>query len=410
MRALVLSGGGAKGAYQLGAWKALRKLNIDFDIITGTSIGAVNGIFIVENKYHTLKKLWLKKDMYKYFGDELKELDDKKKAIKIYKKNLLNGTGIDTDKFEQIIKKNIDIDKVYESNIKYGLITFNLSNKKEEAIIKDDKHKNNLLDYVIASASAFPILEPKEIKDKKYIDGGYYDNLPINLAIDMGADEIVAIDLEAIGVKRELKDKKKHVTLIKPNIDLGDIAIFNKEINKRNYKLGYNDTMKKFRKLDGNYFTFKKNDLHKNYEKYKDDFSYILKRRLGINNKRVISNLNKLPIYKRLFDYSFDDEETMNNSLEYLGYVFELSIEIIYDIKLFNHIIRIKNANNTDKELFKLNNFKKLKLDKIINKKQVVKTIYTYLQSPVEYHKELYELSILFPKEYMAAIYLYTII
>ena len=60
MKALVLSGGGAKGAYQLGAWKALKKLKIEFDIITGTSIGAVNGLFIVENKYHTLKKLWFK--------------------------------------------------------------------------------------------------------------------------------------------------------------------------------------------------------------------------------------------------------------------------------------------------------------------------------------------------------------
>ena len=43
MKALVLSGGGAKGSYQLGVWKALRELNIKFDIITGTSVGALNG-------------------------------------------------------------------------------------------------------------------------------------------------------------------------------------------------------------------------------------------------------------------------------------------------------------------------------------------------------------------------------
>ena len=410
MKALVLSGGGAKGAYQLGAWKALKKLKIDFDIVTGTSIGAINGLFIVENKYHTLKKLWLKKDMYKYFGEELKELNNKKKALHIYKKNFLTGTGIDTDKFEHIIKKNIDIDKLYNSNIKYGLITYNISNKKPEIIEKDNKHKDNIIDYAIASASAFPILEPKEINNKKYIDGGYYDNLPINLAIDMGADEVIAIDLEAIGIKRMTKDKKKHVTLIKPQIDLGNIAIFDKDTNKRNYKLGYNDTMKVFKKLDGNYYTFKKNDLKMNYEKYKDNFSYILKRRLGINNNRVISELNNIPIYKRLFENQFDDFITMNNSLEYLGQVYELPIEIIYDIKFFNHIIKIKYANYNDKDLIRINGIKKLKLDNITNKKQVVKTIYTYLLSPVEFHKELYELSMLFPKEYMAAVYLYTII
>ena len=50
-RALVLSGGGAKGSYQYGVWKALRKLNIKFDIVTGTSIGAVNGAMIVLGDY-----------------------------------------------------------------------------------------------------------------------------------------------------------------------------------------------------------------------------------------------------------------------------------------------------------------------------------------------------------------------
>ncbi len=410
MKALVLSGGGAKGAYQLGAWKALKKLNIKFDIVTGTSIGAVNGIFIVENKYHTLKKLWLKKDMYKYFGKDLKELNNKKKAVRIYRKNFLKGTGIDTSKFEHLIKKHVDLDKVYESNIKYGIVTYNLSNMKQEIVLKDNKHRKDLEDYIIASASAFPILEPKIIKGKKYIDGGYYDNLPINLAIDLGADEIIAVDLEAIGMKRNTKNKKVHVLTIRPKVDLGDITVFNKELNKRNYKLGYNDTMKLFKKLDGDYYTFKKNDLEKNYEKYKDDFSYILKRRLGINNKKVIRELNNIPIYKQVFDTEFDSEETMNNSMEYLGEIFELPLELIYDVKLFNHMIRIKYANYNEKKLIKLNSIKKLKLNEVINKKQVVKTIYTYLLSPVEHHKELYELSTLFPKEYMAAIYLYTII
>ena len=40
-----------------------------------------------------------------------------------------------------------------------------------------------------------------------YIDGGFYDNLPLNLAIELGADEIIAVDLKAVGFKREIKDK-----------------------------------------------------------------------------------------------------------------------------------------------------------------------------------------------------------
>ena len=58
MRAVVLSGGGSKGSYQIGVWKALRKLKIKYDIVTGTSVGALNGALMVQNKFHKACKLW----------------------------------------------------------------------------------------------------------------------------------------------------------------------------------------------------------------------------------------------------------------------------------------------------------------------------------------------------------------
>ena len=51
MRAVVLSGGGSKGAYEMGVWKALRKLHISYDIVTGTSVGALNAAFMVQKDY-----------------------------------------------------------------------------------------------------------------------------------------------------------------------------------------------------------------------------------------------------------------------------------------------------------------------------------------------------------------------
>ena len=58
MRAIVLSGGGSKGSYQIGVWKALRKLNIKYDIVTGTSVGALNGALMTQNSYFKAKRLW----------------------------------------------------------------------------------------------------------------------------------------------------------------------------------------------------------------------------------------------------------------------------------------------------------------------------------------------------------------
>lgn len=56
--ALVLCGGGAKGAYEVGCIRALQQLNIKIDIVCGTSIGALNGLLVVQQDYDALEKLW----------------------------------------------------------------------------------------------------------------------------------------------------------------------------------------------------------------------------------------------------------------------------------------------------------------------------------------------------------------
>ena len=58
MKAIVLSGGGSKGSYQIGVWKALRKLRIKYDIVTGTSVGALNGALMTQGNFHRALKVW----------------------------------------------------------------------------------------------------------------------------------------------------------------------------------------------------------------------------------------------------------------------------------------------------------------------------------------------------------------
>lgn len=49
--AIVLAGGGSRGAYQLGVWKALREMGVDYQLVTGTSVGALNGTLMVQQDY-----------------------------------------------------------------------------------------------------------------------------------------------------------------------------------------------------------------------------------------------------------------------------------------------------------------------------------------------------------------------
>lgn len=409
MRALVLAGGGAKGAYQMGVWKALKKLNIDFDIVTGTSIGALNGALVVQDTYYRGKRLWLTTDFYKLFGSDLEEMKDLKNAIKFYSKNFINKTGIDTENYETFVRRWINIDKLYKSKIKYGVVSYNLSDREPHFATKNKTKKNKMYDYIVASTSCFPAFEMKEIDGDKFIDGGYYDNLPINLAIDMGATEVIAVELDSIGIRRSVKNKDVKVTYIKPSCELGSFLVFDKKLIKRNMKIGYNDTMKAYGKLDGDYYTFKRNDLDKNYKKYGSEYAYVAKRMIGINGKRTINQLTSITFYKRLIKNSFNDKKTMDKSIEFLGEIFEIPNYKVYDISMFNHILKVKFENYDDKELININQLKKLNFDKAINRKHIVKSIYKFMLEPIEYHKEIADLSVLFPKEFMGALYLYTI-
>ena len=57
-RGIALSGGGTKGSYELGVWKALNELGIDYQIVTGTSIGSINGALMATGDYDRAYELW----------------------------------------------------------------------------------------------------------------------------------------------------------------------------------------------------------------------------------------------------------------------------------------------------------------------------------------------------------------
>ena len=55
---LVLDGGGARGAYQIGAWKALREAGVHINAVAGTSVGALNGALICMGDLEKAEKIW----------------------------------------------------------------------------------------------------------------------------------------------------------------------------------------------------------------------------------------------------------------------------------------------------------------------------------------------------------------
>lgn len=379
MKAIVLSGGGSKGSYQIGVWRALRKLHIKYDIVTGTSVGALNGALMVQNKFHKAIKLWSKINMQLLFGDEATNSTKITDVLNMYRINFFKNGGMDVKILEDVIDKYIDKDTFYNSKIDFGLVAVNLSGKKAVQMKKKDIPKDKLNDYLMASASCYPAFQKKDIDGNKFIDGGIFDNMPINLAIDLGADSIIAVDLCAPGVKAR---PKKHVDTItiKPNNKLTNFLNFYEEGSIRNIKFGYNDTMKVFGKYKGYKYTFKKKNIDEAISEY---------HKLFIHNLNQILNSEKLI---KLIDVNLiDQEKLIIKTAEEIGLLLEFDETKIYKFRKFN------------KKLLK--EFKKNK----VNSKKISTIEELYEMMLKKDYKLLRTTGILHPKEFIEALYLYTI-
>jgi len=410
MKALVLSGGGSKGSYQIGVWKALRKLHIKPEIVTGSSIGAVNGIMIVQNQFHKAQRLWENLNFEQLFNVDLENETDKKEVYLTYIKEFIKNKGMSTDKIENFINEAINTKKFYNSKINYGLVTFNLSELKPNELLKKDIKPEKLKEYVLASATCFPAFKIKNINEEQFIDGGYYDNLPINLAIDMDAKEIIAVDLNEIGLKQKVKDKSIKIKYISPKNDLGSFLIFDSNQAKKNIKYGYNDTLKMYNKLDGNKYTFKYNHLYKNYKKISWEFNNLLKELFENNedNKNIYDNFIKYSQFNKLLKKEIEDRITINETIEFLGDIYNLDDTKIYHIREFNRLI-LKNNKEYKVSKISIKNIKSDDFEGIINSKLLVKYIYNHLiekSYTYEVRKDLCRLASLFPKEFLGAMYI----
>ena len=281
MKALVLEGGGARGAYQAGAIKALNKKGYTFDAAGGTSIGAINAAFYVTHDFDAMYKLWTSTSSNHLFNIDGKIMDDLffgESTFEDYKNGfkevlkVIKSKGVDTTNMKAFLNKYLKESRFMKSKVEYGLYTFSLSDMKPVMIRKSEIPKGKLTECVLASAYLPFFKFEKIINNKYYVDGGVYENCPVDMFADAGYDEIYVIKNWRSKLKYKNKKGSK-VHIITPREDLGSIIHFTKRSAEYKIKLGYYDTLKYIDQLDGNKYYFK-HYPKKYYAKLFDERTY----------------------------------------------------------------------------------------------------------------------------------------
>lgn len=269
---VIFSGGGAKGGYQIGVWKALNELGFVPDVVTGTSVGALNGALLAMGEYKKALSVWENMSMATVF----EQFTNDENTVSLKPDDLFSRVlkeaffkrGADYTPLQNLVRSMLDEEKLRTAKAEFGLVTTKFSPMKAVELFIEDIPQGMAADYIIASAACFPVMKSYKIGDSVFVDGGYSDNIPVKMALDKGATEIVAVNIGSMGKAQPVETGSAVVHYIKNkrpfnNGQRGSVMMFDKNISLQNIQLGYLDGLKEFGKIDGFYYSFFKGEAEK---------------------------------------------------------------------------------------------------------------------------------------------------
>ena len=250
---LVLEGGGAKGAYQIGAWKALKEAGVKIKGISGVSVGALNGAMICMDDLEKAEQIW---DNISY--SQVMDVDDEQMEMLTRRdlKNLnLNNVvqdalkvvkdrGVDVTPLKNMIADLCDERVIRHSEIEFYIVTYSLSDLRLIDICAKEVPQGLIPDMLLASAY-LPVFKREKLHGKHYMDGGGWDRVPIDSLITRGYENIIVLRIHGWGIEKPVKiPEHVAVTDIAPRQDLGGILEFDAVRSRKNMQLGYFDAQK----------------------------------------------------------------------------------------------------------------------------------------------------------------------
>ena len=252
---IVLEGGGARGAYQIGVWKALREAGMKIKGVAGTSVGALNGALICMDDLGKAEEIWGNMTYSTVFNVDDSMIGKLKKfgvrSMKVTDaaaefRRLFSDRGLDIAPLKKLLEETVDEERIRRSPRDFCAASFSVTDRKEEDFDVKAAPPGTIKDIMMASAY-FPGFKQEKLGGKTYLDGGSVNNMPVDLLTDRGYKDIIVIRLYGIGVdRRRFMDIPEDVTVheIAPRRNLGGILEFDSARTRKNMKLGYFDGLR----------------------------------------------------------------------------------------------------------------------------------------------------------------------
>lgn len=256
---LVLEGGGARGAYQIGAYKAIQEMGIEIKGIAGTSVGALNGAMIAQGDAELAYQLWwdiTPARVFKLDSAGMKHINnlglsrENLPRLLLRLREIFQERGLDVTPLKELIAQVVKEPVIRQAGLDFGLVAVSLHDLRPLELFLEDIPQGKLADYLMASAS-LPGFKVDPVEGRRMIDGGLHDNLPVKLLVDRGYREIIVLRTHGPGRYRRVRQKGLHLTYVSPSDNLGGILQFSPERARTNIKMGYYDAFKTIQQLKG---------------------------------------------------------------------------------------------------------------------------------------------------------------
>lgn len=304
---LVLEGGGAKGAYQIGAWKALKEVGIRIKGIAGTSVGALNGALICMGDLEKAESLWENISYSQIMSVDDKVMEDIFKQKKISRDALkdmmdyISAGGVDITPLKELIAECVDEEKIQNSPMDLYIHTFSVDEMRDLNVDLKGIEPELIKDFLLASSYIFPIFKSEKLHGKTYIDGGAINNVPIDTLIEKEYKDILVVRIFGIGREKKVKiPEDTTIYTIAPTVSLGSILDFNPKRSKIHLKRGYFDTMRVIYGLAGKIYYIDEQEKECYYlrqltELSQDIYVYLADvYKLEVQESRAVRNLTEI--------------------------------------------------------------------------------------------------------------------